>query len=189
VHRMEPMQAKERRPQLRGRGAVYGGDGVAVIALLRAEPWPEYALQLIGDGLIAAFGRHVQDATAFRECVQALRSGATTNWPINSTRCWERGPPRLQCHDVRPRGDADDPDVAMPTREADHGGVGEVGHVVGDSALHGDGRGISEGFGAAGRCGGSVTVEVLVVHDRRATGRTGKPGIGRVDARPRCSRP
>ena len=74
MHRMEPMQAKERRPQLRGRGAVYGGDGVAVIALLRAEPWPEYALQLIGDGLIAALGRHVDDATAVaRECIAELR--------------------------------------------------------------------------------------------------------------------
>ena len=71
---MEPMQAKERRPPLRGRGAVYGGDGVAVIALLRAEPWPEYALQLIGDGLIAALGRHVDDATAVaRECIAELR--------------------------------------------------------------------------------------------------------------------
>ena len=178
MHRMEPMQAKERRPQLRGRGAVYGGDGVAVIALLRAEPWPEYALQLIGDGLIAAFGRHVQDATAFRECVQAAAERGDDELADQLDALLGTGPPRLQCHDVRPRGDADDPDVAMPTREADHGGVGEVGHVVGDSALHGDGRGISEGFGAAGRCGGSVTVEVLVVHDRRATGRTGKPGIG-----------
>jgi hypothetical protein len=69
---MEPVQAEERRPQL--RGAVYRGDGVAVVELLRGRPWPQNALQLIGDGLIAALGQHVQDAAVLaRACVVELR--------------------------------------------------------------------------------------------------------------------
>jgi len=65
------MRPEERRAQL--RGAVYRGDSVAVVALLNNHPWPRDALQLIGDGLIAAVGR-VPDAAALdRACVVELR--------------------------------------------------------------------------------------------------------------------
>ena len=50
--RMGPMQPEEVRAQL--RGAVYRGDAVAAVAVLRGGRWPPDALQLIGDGLIAA---------------------------------------------------------------------------------------------------------------------------------------
>src|SRR5664279_3440106 len=70
--RMGPMQPEEVRAQL--RGAVYRGDAVAVVAVLRGGRWPPDALQLIGDGLIAAVGRRVPDAAALaRACVTELR--------------------------------------------------------------------------------------------------------------------
>ena len=72
VGRMGPMQAEERRPQL--RGAVYRSHAVAVVALLRGQPWPQNALQLIGDGLTVALGRHVPDAAVLAQaCVAELR--------------------------------------------------------------------------------------------------------------------
>jgi hypothetical protein len=65
------MEAKERRRQL--RAAVFTGDGDALVSLLRQTPWPEYALQLMGDGLIAALGQRVGGAEELaRECATAL---------------------------------------------------------------------------------------------------------------------
>jgi hypothetical protein len=65
------MEAKERRSQL--RAAVCTGDGHALAALLRQAPWPEHALQLIGDGLIAAVGQRVDSAQGLaRECVDGV---------------------------------------------------------------------------------------------------------------------
>ena len=50
------------------------GDAAAVVALLSDRRWPRDALQLIGDGLIAAVGRRVPDAAALaRACVVELR--------------------------------------------------------------------------------------------------------------------
>ena len=68
-----PMQPEEVRAQL--RGAVYRGDAVAVVAVLRGGGrWPPDALQLIGDGLIAALSGRVPDAAALaRACVTELR--------------------------------------------------------------------------------------------------------------------
>jgi Uncharacterised protein family (UPF0158) len=59
------------------RGAVYRGDGAALVALLRIGFIPDDALQLIGDGLQAALVQHVdgaQDMAA--ECARALRERA-----------------------------------------------------------------------------------------------------------------
>ena len=56
------------------RGAAYRGDGAAVVALLRAQPWPDDALQLIGDGLLAALTQHVEHAPELAgDCIRALR--------------------------------------------------------------------------------------------------------------------
>ena len=66
------VEARERRRQL--RAAVFTGDGHALAALLRQAPWPEQALQLIGDGLISAVSQRVDSAEGLaRECVTALR--------------------------------------------------------------------------------------------------------------------
>jgi hypothetical protein len=70
--RMVPMHGRERRTQL--RSAVAQDDGASLVALLRQEPWPADALQLIGDGLIAALTRRVDGAAELaHECVEALR--------------------------------------------------------------------------------------------------------------------
>lgn len=56
------------------RGAVYRGDGPAVVALLRHALMPDDALQLIGDGLWAALIQHVDGAADLTgNCVKALR--------------------------------------------------------------------------------------------------------------------
>jgi len=56
------------------RGAVYRGDGGAVVALVHGQLWPDYALQLIGDGLLAALPRHVEHAAVVAtDCVRRLR--------------------------------------------------------------------------------------------------------------------
>ena len=66
------MHGRESRARL--RGAVARGDGASLVALLREGPWPEHALQLIGDGLLGALARRVTGADDLaRECVAALR--------------------------------------------------------------------------------------------------------------------
>jgi hypothetical protein len=72
VEQNVPVEARERRRQL--RAAVFAGDGAALAGLLRQAPWPEHALQLIGDGLLAAVDQRVDGAERLaRECVTALR--------------------------------------------------------------------------------------------------------------------
>jgi len=62
----------EGRAQL--RGALARGDGAVVVQLLTGRPWPEDALQLIGDGLQVALARGAPEAPEpARECVAALR--------------------------------------------------------------------------------------------------------------------
>ncbi|WP_224278391.1 UPF0158 family protein [Nocardioides lacusdianchii] len=56
------------------RAAVFTADGEALVSLLRAGPWPGHALQLIGDGLLAALAQNVGGARGLAErCVTALR--------------------------------------------------------------------------------------------------------------------
>lgn len=57
------------------RGAVYRGDGLAVVTLL-ADPgrWPVHGLQLAGDGLLAALAASVAGTESLaRRCVEELR--------------------------------------------------------------------------------------------------------------------
>jgi hypothetical protein len=56
------------------RSAVARGDGTALVQFLITKPWPEHALQLIGDGLLVALGQGVQAASGLAgECAAALR--------------------------------------------------------------------------------------------------------------------
>jgi hypothetical protein len=56
------------------RGALARGDGAALVQFLISKPWPEHALQLIGDGLLVALGQGVQEASRTAgECIAALR--------------------------------------------------------------------------------------------------------------------
>jgi len=69
---MGAMQGHEERSQL--RGALARGDGAALVQHLGARPWPDDALQLIGDGLLVALRREVEEAAGLAgECVSALR--------------------------------------------------------------------------------------------------------------------
>lgn len=55
------------------RSSVYTGDGHAVVAALRQDPWPADSLQLIGDGLLTAVAQGISDAPALaRRCLSAL---------------------------------------------------------------------------------------------------------------------
>lgn len=66
------MDGRERHRQL--RAAVYSGNGSATVAHVRRGPLSEDALQLIGDGLIAALAQGVDGAGApARDCLNALR--------------------------------------------------------------------------------------------------------------------
>jgi hypothetical protein len=72
---MAPMR-DEGRAQL--RIAVARGDGSAVVQLLTGKPWPDEALQLIGDGLLVALRQRIQEASGLAgECVAALLA---RNW-------------------------------------------------------------------------------------------------------------
>lgn len=56
------------------RAAVFTADGQALVSLLRAGPWPGHALQLIGDGLLAALAQDIGGARELAErCVTDLR--------------------------------------------------------------------------------------------------------------------
>lgn len=63
-----------RREQLREfRAAVFTANGDALVSLLRADPWPGHALQLIGDGLLAALDQNIGGARDLAErCVTEL---------------------------------------------------------------------------------------------------------------------
>jgi hypothetical protein len=57
------------------RGAVYRGDGVAVVALVRTGGMRDDALQLLGEGLLVAIiGRVEHAAELGADCVNALRA-------------------------------------------------------------------------------------------------------------------
>ena len=59
------------------RGALARGEGVAVVEFLIGSPWPEDALQLIGDGLQVAIRQEIKEAPGLAaECVAALRARA-----------------------------------------------------------------------------------------------------------------
>jgi len=61
------------------RIAVNTRNGEALVALLESAPWPDNALQMIGDGLIAALDQHVEGAAALaRGCVDLLRERGWT---------------------------------------------------------------------------------------------------------------
>jgi hypothetical protein len=56
------------------RGALARSDGAALVQFLTSKPWPEHALQLIGDGLLVALGQEVRGASGLAGgCVAALR--------------------------------------------------------------------------------------------------------------------
>ena len=56
------------------RAAVFTADGEALVSLLRAGPWPGHALQVIGDGLLAALAQNIGGARELAErCVTDLR--------------------------------------------------------------------------------------------------------------------
>lgn len=62
---------REHRAQL--RGAVARGDGPAVAQLLTVDAWPQDALQLVGDGVLAAVACGVGGAEVLaRRCIAAL---------------------------------------------------------------------------------------------------------------------
>jgi hypothetical protein len=66
------MSQRERLREL--RAAVFSADGEALVSLLRAGPWPGHALQLIGDGLLAALAQNIGGARELAErCVTDLR--------------------------------------------------------------------------------------------------------------------
>lgn len=66
------MPGGEERAEL--RGAIWRRDGAAVVQLLTG-PWPEEALQLIGDGLLVALGEQVDGAGELAaRCAAMLRA-------------------------------------------------------------------------------------------------------------------
>lgn len=66
------MDHKQERAEL--RGAVYRGDAESLVSLLKAEAWPDHALQLIGDGLLGVLPARTDGIEgAARRCVTALR--------------------------------------------------------------------------------------------------------------------
>ncbi len=53
---------------------MFTADGKALVSLLRAGPWPDHALQLIGDGLLAALTQNIGGARELAvRCVTELR--------------------------------------------------------------------------------------------------------------------
>jgi hypothetical protein len=69
---MGAMPGHEERSLL--RGSIARGDSAALVQQLGARPWPDDALQLIGDGLFAALQQEVEEVAGLAsECVSALR--------------------------------------------------------------------------------------------------------------------
>ncbi len=53
---------------------MFTADGEALVSLLRSGPWPGHALQLIGDGLLAALAQNIGGARELAaQCVTELR--------------------------------------------------------------------------------------------------------------------
>jgi hypothetical protein len=76
---MGPMTERDWRRSL--RGAVYRGDGVAVVALVRTGGMRDDALQLLGEGLLVAIiGRVEHAAELGADCVNALRAQDRWLW-------------------------------------------------------------------------------------------------------------
>jgi hypothetical protein len=68
----DAMGTREERAQL--RSAIARGDGVGLAQLLTGKPLPDVALQLIGDGLLAAMRQEVPEASGLAgKCIAALR--------------------------------------------------------------------------------------------------------------------
>ena len=66
------MDNRERRREL--RAAVFTANGEALVSLLKAGRLPEHAIQLIGDGLLAALAQEVTGARELAlDCVTELR--------------------------------------------------------------------------------------------------------------------
>ena len=66
------MYTRERRREL--RAALFTANGEALVSLLTSEPWPGDAIQLIGDGLLAALAQEVTGARDLAlDCVTELR--------------------------------------------------------------------------------------------------------------------
>ncbi len=66
------MDHRQERAEL--RGAVYRGDAGSLVSMLKEDAWPDHALQLIGDGLLAVLpARTAGIEEAAGRCVTALR--------------------------------------------------------------------------------------------------------------------
>jgi hypothetical protein len=66
------MHDRERGREL--RGAVFTANGADLVSLLQSGPWPGHAIQLIGDGLLAALGQGAAGARELAfDCVTELR--------------------------------------------------------------------------------------------------------------------
>src|SRR3954447_18532546 len=66
------MHDRERGREL--RAAVFTANGEDLVSLLQSGPWPGHAIQLIGDGLLAALGQGVTGARDLAlDCVTELR--------------------------------------------------------------------------------------------------------------------
>ena len=66
------MNRRDERAEL--RGVVYRGDGGSLVSMLTSDPWPDHALQLIGDGLLGALAARADGVEELaRRCVIGLR--------------------------------------------------------------------------------------------------------------------
>lgn len=66
------MHDREREREL--RAAVFTANGEDLVSLLQSGPWPGHAIQLIGNGLLAALGQGVASARDLAlDCVTELR--------------------------------------------------------------------------------------------------------------------
>jgi len=77
------MSWDEKRREL--SAALYRADGSAVVALLRGNEWPEHALQLVGDGVLAALDQGVPGASEIADaCAEQL---ADRGWDGDPVTC------------------------------------------------------------------------------------------------------